>query len=101
METFRPESLQRPGQTVLLTASRDVTELRDRTRAMLLHSAELLVPVFLVGLAIALALARRIGEGVRAISEAAGAIKGGKYVTVPEPQTRTSSASSHSTSTRW
>jgi adenylate cyclase len=88
LKTFRPEGLQRPGHIAELTASRDATELRQRSRELLLHSALWLLPVLLVGLAIALVLARRIGQGVRAISGAAAQIKSGKYVTVPEPTQR-------------
>jgi adenylate cyclase len=88
LKTFKPESLQRPGQVVELTASRDATELRQRSRDMLFRSAVLLVPVLLVGLAIALVLARRIGLGVRAISGAAASVKKGDYVMVPEPRER-------------
>jgi adenylate cyclase len=85
LKTFRPEALQRPGQVVELTASRDATELRQRSRDLLLHSAALLVPVLLVGLGIALVLARRLSLGVQAISGAAARIKKGEYVMVPEP----------------
>jgi adenylate cyclase len=85
LKTFKPEALQRPGQVVELTASRDATELRQRSRELLLHSALLLGPVLLAGLGIALFLARRIGHGVRAISGAAAKIKKGEYVMVPEP----------------
>ncbi|MGO8993413.1 MAG: adenylate/guanylate cyclase domain-containing protein [Polyangiaceae bacterium] len=88
LKTFKPEALQRPGQVVELTASRDATELRQRSRDLLVHSAALLVPVLFVGLAIALFLARRIGDGVRAISGAAAEVKDGKYVMVPEPAQR-------------
>jgi adenylate cyclase len=88
VKTFKPKALQRPGQTVELTASRDATELRQRSRVMLLHSAALLGPVLLAGLGIALVIARRIGRGVRDISGAAAKIKTGKYVMVPEPTQR-------------
>jgi adenylate cyclase len=86
LKTFKPETLQRPGQVALLTASRDVTELRARSRELLLHSTALLLPVFLVCLVIALVIARRIGRGVQAISGAAADVKTGKYVTIPEPK---------------
>jgi adenylate cyclase len=88
LKTFKPEVLQRPGQVVELTASRDATELRQRSRDLLLHSAVLLVPVLLAGLGIALVIARRLGLSVRAISNAAGKVKQGEYVTVPEPKQR-------------
>ncbi len=88
LKTFRPEALQRPGRVVELTASRDATELRQRSRDLLIHSAALLAPVLVAGLGIALVLARRIGLGVRAISGAAAKIKGGEYVLVPEPAGR-------------
>jgi adenylate cyclase len=88
LKTFKPDALQRPGQVVELTASRDATELRQRSRDLLLHSAALLIPVLVAGLAIALVLARRIGLGVRAISGAAAKVKKGEYVMVPEPRQR-------------
>jgi adenylate cyclase len=88
LKTFKPEALQGAGHVATLTALRDVTELRDRSQALLLHSAVLLVPVLLIGLAIALVLARRIGRGVRTISDAAAQVKEGKYVMVPEPRER-------------
>jgi len=88
LKTFKPEALQRPGQVVELTASRDATELRQRSRDLLVHSAMLLVPVLLAGLAIALVLARRVGLGVRVISGAAAKVKKGEYAMVPEPPQR-------------
>jgi adenylate cyclase len=88
LKTFKPEALQRPGQAVEFTASRDATELRDRSRSLLIRSAALLIPVLVAGLAIALILARRIGAGVRAISDAAAKVKTGQYVTVPEPRVK-------------
>jgi adenylate cyclase len=86
LKTFKPEALQRTGHVVELTASRDATELRQRSRELLVHSAALLGPVLLVGLAIALVLARRVGLGVGAISSAAAKIKNGEYAMVPEPK---------------
>jgi adenylate cyclase len=83
LKTFRPESLQRPDMEVEITASRDITELRDQTRRELyLHVGGLGV-VLAVVLALALRFASRMGGAVRAISEAAGKVKGGEYVHAP------------------
>jgi adenylate cyclase len=84
IKTFEPPLLQLPGHTVLLTASRDATDLRRRAQGLLARSLGLLLPVLVLGVGIALFLARRIGAGVRAISDAAGSVKDGKYVMVPE-----------------
>jgi len=83
VKNFRPEKLQSPGLTIEITASRDVTELRDELRRdTFVHLGGLAV-LLLVVLAFALRFASRIGRAVDAISEAAGAVKAGKYVTAP------------------
>jgi adenylate cyclase len=83
-KTFAPDGLQYAGHRVELTASREVTELRRRSRAMLLRSVGVLGPVLLLGLVIAFVIARRIGSSVRGISDAAASVKEGHYVTVTE-----------------
>jgi adenylate cyclase len=88
MKTFELNALERPGQRLELTASRDVTVLRERSRALLLHSLALLGAVLLAGLGIAFAIARRIGSSVAAISGAAASIKDGRYALVPESPAR-------------
>ena len=88
LKTFRPEKLQHPDMEVEITASRDVTELRDQVRRELrLHLGGLAV-VLVVVLALALRFASRMGGTVRSISEAAGKVKGGHYVNVPVIRTR-------------
>jgi adenylate cyclase len=82
LKTFSPASLQRPGLAVEITASRDVTELRDRVRHALYRQLAGLSVVLVVVLLLALRFASRIGNAVRAISEAAGKVKAGEYVTV-------------------
>jgi adenylate cyclase len=83
LKTFRPDSLQRPDMEVEITASRDVTELRDQVRReLLIHLGGLGLGLVVV-LALALRFASRMGQTVRSISEAAGSVKAGKYVNVP------------------
>ncbi|HEX3770395.1 MAG TPA: adenylate/guanylate cyclase domain-containing protein [Polyangiaceae bacterium] len=83
LKTFRPEKLQRPDMEVELTASRDVTELRDQVRRELLVHVGGLGLVLVIVLALALRFASRMGASVRAISEAAGKVKTGQYVSAP------------------
>ncbi len=88
LKTFRPEALQGRGHVVELTASRDATEIRQRALDLLIHSAEFILPLFVIGLIIASLLARRIGRGVRAISTASAQVKDGHYEMVPGPHSR-------------
>jgi adenylate cyclase len=83
LKTFQPDELQRPGMEVELTASRDVTELRDQVRRELwLHLGGLgLVLAIVLGLA--LRFASRMGGAIRAISEAATKVKAGEYTNAP------------------
>jgi adenylate cyclase len=83
LKTFSPASLQRPGMAVEITASRDVTELRDRVRQALYRQLAGLTVVLVVVLLLALRFASRLGNAVRAISDAAGHVKVGEYVSVP------------------
>ncbi len=83
LKTFRPEKLQHPDMEVEITASRDVTELRDQVRRDLHLQLGGLGVVLLVVLGLALRFASRMGSTVRSISEAAGSVKGGTYVSVP------------------
>ncbi len=83
LKTFRPEKLQRPGMEVEITASRDVTELRDEVRRDLRVELGGLGLVLAVVLALALRFASRMGGAVRSISEAARSVKDGKYVNAP------------------
>jgi adenylate cyclase len=87
LKTFRPAGLQRPGMTVEITASRDVTELRDGVREALYRQLLVLSLGLLVVLGLALRFASRLGKAVRVISEAADQVKLGKYVTVPPVRT--------------
>ena len=83
LKTFRPEKLQQPGMEVEITASRDVTELRDQVRRDLYLHVGGLALVLVVVLALALRFASRMGGVVRSISEAAGNVKAGRYVNAP------------------
>jgi adenylate cyclase len=83
VKTFKPRTLQLPGLSVELTASRDITELRREKRlALLVHLASL-GAVLLVVLGLALWFASRLGSSVEAISQAADQVKNGKYVSTP------------------
>ncbi len=83
LKTFRPEKLQRPDMEVEITASRDVTELRDQVRRELALHVGGLALVLAVVLILALRFASRMGGAVRGISSAAGQVKNGKYVNAP------------------
>jgi adenylate cyclase len=83
LKTFRPEKLQRDGMEVEITASRDVTELRDEVRKDLYRQVGALGVLLVIVLALALRFASRLGGAVRAISDAAGRVKTGKYVNAP------------------
>jgi adenylate cyclase len=81
LKTFRPPGLQRAGIAAEITASRDVTELRDTTRAALYRQLGVLAAALVLVLGLALRFASRLGNTVRKISDAADAVKDGKYVT--------------------
>jgi adenylate cyclase len=83
LKTFRPDRLQRPDMEVEITASRDVTELRDEVRRDLRVHIGGLALVLAVVLTLALRFASRMGGAVRGISDAAGQVKTGKYVSAP------------------
>ena len=87
LKTFRPAKLQRPGMEVEITASRDVTELRDEVRRDLRVELGGLALVLAIVLALALRFASRMGGAVRSISEAARSVKDGKYVSAPVVRT--------------
>jgi adenylate cyclase len=87
LKTFLPAGLQRPGMTVEITASRDVTELRDGVRQALYRQLLVLSLGLLVVLGLALRFASRLGKAVRVISDAADQVKLGKYATVPPVRT--------------
>jgi adenylate cyclase len=87
LKTFRPDKLQGPDMEVEITASRDVTELRDQVRRELYVHLGGLGLVLLVVLALALRFASRMGGVVRGLSEAAVQVKAGKYVNAPVSHT--------------
>jgi adenylate cyclase len=82
IKTFRPPELERPGLDVEITASRDVTELRDELRKDLYRHLGGLALVLLVVLALALRFASRLGGAVRSLSEAARSVGLGNYATL-------------------
>ena len=83
IKSFRPAALQSPGLVIDITASRDVTETRDRARQGLYQELAALALLLVVVLAFALRFAARLGGAVRAISDAARQVKAGTYATVP------------------
>ncbi|HEX4337584.1 MAG TPA: adenylate/guanylate cyclase domain-containing protein [Polyangiaceae bacterium] len=87
LKTFRPEKLQRAGMEVEITASRDVTELRDEVRKDLYRELGGLAALLVVVLGVALRFASRMGNAVRSISDAAEKVKTGKYVNAPVTRT--------------
>jgi adenylate cyclase len=87
LKTFRPETLQRPGMVVEVTASRDITEIRDRMRASLYRHIGGLVALLVIVLLLALRFASRLGHAVSQISDAARRVKGGEYATLPPLRT--------------
>jgi adenylate cyclase len=84
IKSFRPPALQSPGLVIDVTASRDVTETRDRVRQGLYQELTALAVVLVIVLAFALWFAARLGSAVRAISDAARQVKAGTYATVPK-----------------
>jgi len=87
VRTFRPAGLQRPGLSVELTASRDVTTVRQRVQANLeRHLWEIGLSCAVV-LTLALWVAGRMGRIIRGIDAAAGEIKEGRYVLAPAVRT--------------
>jgi adenylate cyclase len=87
LKTFRPEALQRPGMLVEVTASRDITEIRDRMRASLYRHIGGLAALLVIVLLLALRFASRLGHAVSQISDAARRVKGGEYATLPALRT--------------
>jgi adenylate cyclase len=83
LKTFRPPKLQREGMEVEITASRDVTELREEVRKDLYRELGALGVLLVVVLAAALRFASRMGGAVRSISDAAEKVKSGTYVNAP------------------
>ena len=103
LKTFRPEKLQRPDMEVELTASRDVTELRDQVRReLLLHLGGLGArPGDRAGAGAPLRLANG-RRGAIASPRPRGQVKDGKYVSAPIVHTGDELESlARSTSTRW
>ncbi|HVW24416.1 MAG TPA: adenylate/guanylate cyclase domain-containing protein [Polyangiaceae bacterium] len=88
IKTFRPEQLQQNGMLVEVTASRDVTELRDEVRKDLWTEVGGLSVLLLVVLGLAMRFASRMGTSVRAIADAAAQVKAGNYVRAPVVHTK-------------
>jgi adenylate cyclase len=88
LKTFRPEKLQRDGMLVEITASRDVTELRDEVRKDLYVEVGGLAVLLLIVLGVAMRFASRMGRSVQAIADAAAQVKAGKYVNAPVVHTK-------------
>jgi adenylate cyclase len=87
LKTFRPEGLQRAGMNVEITASRDVTALRERVRGSLYRTLLGLGAGLAIVLGFALHFASRFGSAVRRLSDAAEQIGHGKYVALEPVRT--------------
>jgi len=87
LRTFEPARMKRAGLHVEVTASRDVTALRDESRKDLLHTLLALGGISLLVLALALRVASRMGKAVQALAQAASSVKAGKYATVAKVRT--------------
>jgi adenylate cyclase len=87
VRTFRPAGLQRPDLVAELTASRDVTNLRNKVRADLARHLWVIGGSCLAVLVLALWFAGRMGRIIRGIADAAGEVKEGRYVTAPAVRT--------------
>ena len=85
VETFQPRKLQRHGIAIELTATRDVTPLRDTARADLYRYLAILFVVALAMLGLALRYAHRIAAVVEGIAGAARQLQEGTYATAPVP----------------
>lgn len=86
VRTFSPKSLVRPGSLIQLTASREVTSLRDRIDTQLAQNLAVLGGAAVLALGVALWLARRLGRSVATLADAAAQVRAGKYQTVPKLQ---------------
>lgn len=83
VETFKPEKLQGLNRSVELTASRDVTTLRDAARADLRVHLQALGIASLVLLGFAFYFASRFSRSLTNIAHAARSVKEGHYVDAP------------------
>jgi adenylate cyclase len=81
MNSFRPAVLQRPGEVVVVTASRDVTELRAQLARELWRTLAILTAVLLLAVALSLRIAHRMVLAIRGIGRAAEGLKTGQYLT--------------------
>lgn len=88
VETFKPKNLQGPNRSVELTASRDVTTLRDAARADLRVHLQVLGVASLVLLGFAFYFASRFSRSLTNLAHAARSVKEGKYVDAPLLHTR-------------
>jgi adenylate cyclase len=88
VETFKPAKLQGPNRTIELTASRDVTALRNAARADLRVHLQVLGLASLVLLGFAFYFASRFSRSLTNLAHAARSVKEGKYVDAPLLHTR-------------
>ena len=88
LESFHPRRLQAHGHAVELTATRDVTSLRQRARSALFAHLGILGVAALFVLGVALRYAHRLASGVENIAKAARALEEGRYERVPSIDTR-------------
>jgi adenylate cyclase len=86
--TFRPPIMQTAGQVAIVTASRDVTDLRDAIRRGFRRSLAILGGALLLALALAMVIAGGMLDTVARIARAATSLKMGKYSSVEGVRSR-------------
>lgn len=87
VNTFRPPLMQAPGQEVLVTATRRVTELQRKVRRTLIIHLSSLLGVFVIAAAVAWWMASRMSKAVAGLSHVAAEIREGKFVHVDPVRT--------------
>ncbi len=83
LETFHPRRLRTHGHDVRLTATRDVTELREMALSDLYQQLGILGAAALLVLGFALRYANELARGVEGIARAARALEEGRYERAP------------------
>lgn len=87
LNSFRPALLQLPGQEARVTASQDVTDVRNEVRGDLGRSLGILGGVSLLAIGAALFIARSMVKAIGQIDRAARALKTGHYELAQEVKT--------------
>lgn len=82
MNSFKPDLLQRPEQVVVVTASRDLTSVRDEVGRDLRYSLALLGAALLLAVGLTWYLGRGMVIAIRRIGQAAQGLQSGQYTKV-------------------